>query len=119
MTKAKRGTASSKPASAKAEPRPQLVGDEDKGPAVAQSAQQAKEEIVEDQGGKPADGAEKNSGGDVVLADFLAKEMPEYAQDNEPPADTAIRALADLKQCVATAAQNKDALLFRLLPPPG
>jgi hypothetical protein len=27
--------------------------------------------------------------------------------------------LADLKQCVATAAQNKDALLFRLLPPPG
>ena len=34
-------------------------------------------------------------------------------------AETAIRALADLKQCVTTAAQNKDALLFRLLPPPG
>jgi hypothetical protein len=34
-------------------------------------------------------------------------------------AETAIRALADLKGCVATAAQNKDALLFRLLPPPG
>jgi hypothetical protein len=34
-------------------------------------------------------------------------------------AETAIRALADLKACVATALQNRDALLFRLLPPPG
>jgi len=34
-------------------------------------------------------------------------------------AGTGIRALADLKMCVATAAQNQDALLFRLLPPPG
>jgi hypothetical protein len=34
-------------------------------------------------------------------------------------AETAIRALADLKACVAVAAQNHDALLFRLLPPPG
>ena len=34
-------------------------------------------------------------------------------------AQQAIRALADLKACVATAAQNQDALLFRLLPPPG
>jgi hypothetical protein len=30
-----------------------------------------------------------------------------------------VRALTDLKACVATAAQNRDALLFRLLPPPG
>jgi hypothetical protein len=34
-------------------------------------------------------------------------------------AETAIRALADLKGTVAVAAQNQDALLFRLLPPPG
>jgi hypothetical protein len=27
--------------------------------------------------------------------------------------------LAELKMCVAVCAQNKDALLFRLLPPPG
>jgi len=32
---------------------------------------------------------------------------------------SAVRALADLKATVAVAAQNKDALLFRLLPPPG
>ena len=34
-------------------------------------------------------------------------------------AETAIRALADLQQCVMLAAEHNDALMFRLLPPPG
>jgi hypothetical protein len=46
-------------------------------------------------------------------------EAPRRRDDGRMLAETAIRALADLKQCVATAAQNRDALLFRLLPPPG
>jgi hypothetical protein len=46
-------------------------------------------------------------------------EAPRRRDDGRLLAETAVRALADLKQCVATAAQNKDALLFRLLPPPG
>ena len=46
-------------------------------------------------------------------------DAPRRRDDGRMLAETAIRALADLKQCVATAAQNKDALLFRLLPPPG
>ncbi|HEY5921213.1 MAG TPA: hypothetical protein VIV11_06065, partial [Kofleriaceae bacterium] len=46
-------------------------------------------------------------------------EAPNRRDDGRMLAETAIRALADLKACVATAAQNKDALLFRLLPPPG
>ena len=46
-------------------------------------------------------------------------EAPSRRDDGRMLAETAIRALADLKACVATAAQNKDALLFRLLPPPG
>jgi hypothetical protein len=46
-------------------------------------------------------------------------EAPNRRDDGRMLAETAIRALADLKQCVITAAQNKDALLFRLLPPPG
>jgi hypothetical protein len=46
-------------------------------------------------------------------------EAPRRRDDGRMLAETAIRALADLKQCVAVAAQNKDALLFRLLPPPG
>jgi outer membrane protein OmpA-like peptidoglycan-associated protein len=44
---------------------------------------------------------------------------PNRRDDGRMLAETAIRALADLKVCIATAAQNKDALLFRLLPPPG
>lgn len=44
---------------------------------------------------------------------------PRRRDDGRMLAETAVRALADLKACVATAAQNKDALLFRLLPPPG
>ena len=46
-------------------------------------------------------------------------DAPRRRDDGRMLAETAIRALADLKQCVGTAAQNKDALLFRLLPPPG
>jgi hypothetical protein len=46
-------------------------------------------------------------------------EFPNRRDDGRMLAETAIRALADLKACVITAAQNQDALLFRLLPPPG
>lgn len=46
-------------------------------------------------------------------------EAPHRRDDGRSLAETAIRALADLKGCVLTAAQNHDALLFRLLPPPG
>jgi hypothetical protein len=46
-------------------------------------------------------------------------EAPNRRDDGRMLAETAERALADLKVCVATAAQNNDALLFRLLPPPG
>lgn len=46
-------------------------------------------------------------------------EAPRRRDDGRMLAETAIRALADLKMCVAVAAQNQDALLFRLLPPPG
>jgi flagellar motor protein MotB len=46
-------------------------------------------------------------------------DAPNRRDDGRMLAETAIRALADLKQCVAIAAQNNDALLFRLLPPPG
>ena len=46
-------------------------------------------------------------------------EAPRRRDDGRMLAETAIRALADLKGCVADAAQNKTALLFRLLPPPG
>ncbi len=46
-------------------------------------------------------------------------DAPNRRDDGRMLAETAIRALADLKVCVAVAAQNQDALLFRLLPPPG
>ncbi|MGE3547517.1 MAG: hypothetical protein AB7L28_26565, partial [Kofleriaceae bacterium] len=46
-------------------------------------------------------------------------DAPRRRDDGRMLAETAIRALADLKVTVATAAQNNDALLFRLLPPPG
>ena len=46
-------------------------------------------------------------------------DAPRRRDDGRMLAETAVRALADLKACVATAAQNNDALLFRLLPPPG
>jgi hypothetical protein len=46
-------------------------------------------------------------------------EAPNRRDDGRMLAETAIRALVDLKQTVGVAAQNSDALLFRLLPPPG
>jgi hypothetical protein len=46
-------------------------------------------------------------------------DAPSRRDDGRLLAQTAIQALADLKACVATAIQNQDALLFRLLPPPG
>ena len=46
-------------------------------------------------------------------------DAPRRRDDGRMLAETAVHALADLKACVAVAcAQNKDALLFRLLPPP-
>ncbi|HEY0250971.1 MAG TPA: hypothetical protein VGC41_05560 [Kofleriaceae bacterium] len=46
-------------------------------------------------------------------------EAPRRRDDGRMLAETAVRALQDLKATVAVAAQNQDALLFRLLPPPG
>jgi hypothetical protein len=46
-------------------------------------------------------------------------DAPRRRDDGRLLAETAVRALADLKITVGTAAQNQDALLFRLLPPPG
>ncbi|MFT3696066.1 MAG: hypothetical protein QM831_23210 [Kofleriaceae bacterium] len=46
-------------------------------------------------------------------------EAPRRRDDGRMLAETAVRALADLKATVGVAAQNQDALLFRLLPPPG
>jgi hypothetical protein len=46
-------------------------------------------------------------------------EAPRRRDDGRMLAETAARALADLKATVAIAAQHNDALLFRLLPPPG
>lgn len=46
-------------------------------------------------------------------------DAPRRRDDGRLLAETAIRALADLKITVATAAEHNDALLFRLLPPPG
>lgn len=46
-------------------------------------------------------------------------DAPNRRDDGRILAETAVRALADLKQTVGVAAQSNDALLFRLLPPPG
>ena len=46
-------------------------------------------------------------------------DAPRRRDDGRMLAETVVRALADLKACVGTALQNQDALLFRLLPPPG
>jgi hypothetical protein len=46
-------------------------------------------------------------------------DAPRRRDDGRMLAEVAVRALADFKLCVATVAQNRDALLFRLLPPPG
>ncbi len=46
-------------------------------------------------------------------------DAPRRRDDGRMLAETAVRALAELKACVATAMTNKDALVFRILPPPG
>jgi len=46
-------------------------------------------------------------------------DAPRRRDDGRMLAETAVRALADLKNCVGVAAKNQLALLFRLLPPPG
>ncbi len=46
-------------------------------------------------------------------------DAPRRRDDGRMLAETAVRALADLKACVGVAAQHQLALLFRLLPPPG
>jgi hypothetical protein len=46
-------------------------------------------------------------------------DAPRRRDDGRHLAEVAASALVDLKNCVGVAAQNKDALVFRLLPPPG
>jgi hypothetical protein len=44
---------------------------------------------------------------------------PHRRDDGRLLAETAVRAIADFKACIGTAMTNKDALVFRILPPPG
>ena len=46
-------------------------------------------------------------------------DAPRRRDDGRMLAETAVRSLADLKQTVAAALADNNALLFRLLPPPG
>jgi hypothetical protein len=46
-------------------------------------------------------------------------DAPRRRDDGRLLAETAVRALADLKECVAASVEMKGALVFRLLPPPG
>lgn len=46
-------------------------------------------------------------------------DAPRRRDDGRLLAETAVRAIADFKACVAAAAQHQDALIFRILPPPG
>ncbi|HTJ42747.1 MAG TPA: hypothetical protein VL463_11675 [Kofleriaceae bacterium] len=46
-------------------------------------------------------------------------DAPRRRDDGRMLAETAVRAIAELKATVATAMTNKDALVFRMLPPPG
>ncbi len=46
-------------------------------------------------------------------------DAPRRRDDGRYLAEVVVRSLADLKATVGTAAQNKDALIFRLLPPAG
>lgn len=56
---------------------------------------------------------------DFVKYVAAAPEAPRRRDDGRMLAETAIRALADLKECVDAAVAMKGALVFRLLPPPG
>jgi hypothetical protein len=46
-------------------------------------------------------------------------DAPRRRDDGRMLAETAVRALTDLKTCIGVVAQNRDALVFRLLPPQG
>ncbi|MBK9034221.1 MAG: hypothetical protein IPL61_23655 [Myxococcales bacterium] len=46
-------------------------------------------------------------------------EVSRRRDDGRMLAETAVRALGDIKACVGAALETNDALLFRLLPPPG
>jgi len=46
-------------------------------------------------------------------------DAPRRRDDGRMLAETVVRAIADFKACVGTALTNKDALIFRILPPPG
>ena len=46
-------------------------------------------------------------------------DAPRRRDDGRLLAETVARALADFKACIGTALSNKDALVFRMLPPPG
>jgi hypothetical protein len=46
-------------------------------------------------------------------------DAPRRRDDGRMLAETAVRALADLKDCLAAAVELQGALVFRLLPPPG
>lgn len=46
-------------------------------------------------------------------------DAPRRRDDGRMLAETAVRALADLKALVGTVLSNKDAMVFRILPPPG
>jgi hypothetical protein len=46
-------------------------------------------------------------------------DAPRRRDDGRLLAETAAKAIADFRGCVAAALQNNDALIFRMLPPPG
>ncbi len=46
-------------------------------------------------------------------------DAPRRRDDGRMLAETAVRALAELKALIGTALTNKDAVVFRILPPPG
>jgi hypothetical protein len=46
-------------------------------------------------------------------------DAPRRRDDGRMLAETAVRALAELKALIGTVLSNKDALVFRILPPPG
>ena len=46
-------------------------------------------------------------------------EAPRRRDDGRLLAETVAKAIADFRATVGTALQNNDALIFRMLPPPG
>jgi len=56
---------------------------------------------------------------DFVKYVSATPDAPRRRDDGRMLAETVTRAIADLKACVGAALQNRDALVFRILPPPG